>query len=126
MIGIDMMKNKGILAIAFSFLVISISFAGVVTSGKQITEDEPNLWQHLIFQTSDLKVVSIPFSQQSQLGKLIDQCIDIVDVKDSKVTAHINNIELEWLYESGFKPEILFKNVSKTNRWMCDPELTHK
>jgi ABC-type cobalt transport system substrate-binding protein len=98
MIGIDMMKNKGILAIAFSFLVIAISFAGVVTSGKQITEDEPNLWQHPIFQTPDLKVVSIPFSQQSQLGNLIDQFIDMVDFKDSKVAAHISNIEFEWLY----------------------------
>jgi len=120
-----MIKNKGIIAIAFSFLVIAISFAVVATSGNQITEDKTNLWQHPIFQTPDLRVVSIPFSQQPQLGKLIDQCIDIVDVNDSKVTAHINNIELEWLYESGFKPEVLFENVSKMKRWMHNPELLH-
>ncbi|MCK5261095.1 MAG: PKD domain-containing protein [Thermoplasmatales archaeon] len=114
-------KNR-ITTIAFSFILIATVFTGVVTVGNQIVEDDSNPGQYPIFQIPDLKVVSIPFTQPSELGKLIDQGLDIVDVKDSKVTAYISNIELEWLHEFGFKPKILFENLAEMNEKMFPPE----
>ncbi|MCK5113086.1 MAG: hypothetical protein KAQ84_06030, partial [Thermoplasmatales archaeon] len=118
-------KNR-ITTIAFSFILIATAFTGVVTVGYQFVENDSNPWQYPIFQIPELNVVSISFTHRSQLQELIDRGLDIVDVKDSKVTAYITDSELEWLHNSGFKSEILFENIAEMNEKMFPPEFVRQ
>jgi len=71
----------------------------------------------------DLKVVSIKYTNPSQLYKLMNQHIDIIDVKDSQVTAYVNNYQIKMLYDSGFNPEILFENIKEMNDYIYGSEI---
>lgn len=98
---------KKIMAIAV-FLTMTVSFyVGTITEGNQNLESDSNLSRYPMFKTPDVKIVSIPFSQPSQLGTIIDHDFSIIDVKDSEITAYASNSELEWLYESDYNIRII-------------------
>jgi len=71
----------------------------------------------------DLKVVSIPYTSSYQRNILIDQHLDIISVKDSEITAYVNNSELNRLYELGFNPKIVFQDLQEMNNYIYGSEL---
>jgi len=112
------MKKIIVIAILFTMM---LSFVGAV-DGNQFLKNYSTPLHYPVFQTPDLKVVSIPFTQQLQLERLIDKNIDIMDVTNLEIIVYISDSELEWLYESGFEPTILFSDIQEMNRFMYTPE----
>ena len=75
------------------------------------------------FSLFDLKVVSIPFTQSSQLNKLMNQHLDIIEIKESEVIAYVNAIQLKKLYDLGFNPIVIFENLQEMNNYIYGSEI---
>ncbi len=115
--------KKEILSIFVSLILISAFLVGVVAIGKNIEVKDANNCQIPDFYIPDLKVVCIQISKATELGELIKKGLDIVDFRDSKVTAYVNNLELNWLYNSGFKSEILYESLEDMNEQLYPQEI---
>jgi len=105
--------------------IITIIFIGTaVSSGINSIDLESGskILEDYNFHLTDLKVVSISFTQKSQLGMLIDQHLDIVEVEEQNVIAYVYDFQLKWLYDSGFNPNILFNNIQEMNNAMYSSE----
>ena len=76
----------------------------------------------LNFSLFDLKVVSISFTKSSQLDILMNQHLDIIDIKDSEITAYVNLVQLKSLCDLGFNPIILFENLEEMNNHIYGSE----
>jgi len=118
-----MMNKRKIFSIFISLILISTFLASVITIRKNIEGKDVNNCQFHEFYTPDLKVVSIQISQANKLGELIKKGLDIINFKDLKVIAYINNSELKWLNDSDFKLEILYENLEDMNEELFPPEI---
>jgi hypothetical protein len=90
-------------------------------SAINISNDSINL-NIINFSLFDLKVVSIPFTKSSQIDILINQHLDIIDIKDSEITAYVNLVQLKSLCDLGFNPNILFENIQEMNGYIYGSE----
>lgn len=107
-----MIKNRfKIITIYISIILIVTSMFGISIVGIEIWNDNSNDSQYPIFQIPNLKVVSIPITHLSELGELISKGLDIIDFKDLKATAYVNDFELNWLNEHGFQPIVLYSSL---------------
>ena len=101
--------------ICFISLLFIVAVVSPVFTAVKLNNEPTNLF--------DLKVVSIPFHQSSQLNMLMDQHLDIINVTDSEITAYVNAIQIKKLYNSGFAPKILFENIQEMNNYIYGPEI---
>jgi len=101
--------NNRFFLIILVFIFLTNCVLSADTIGKNISLEE--IEHYPAFYYLDVKVVQISLSDINDLGTMIKKGIDVVDVKDMKVTAYITNNELEWLILSGFKPTILFNSI---------------
>lgn len=98
-----------------SIFLIFIGTAVSSSINKVDFESSNKILENYNFHLNDLKVVSIPFTQQSQIGELINHHVDIVDLEESNAIAYVNDIQLKWLYDYNFNPVILFNNLKEMN-----------
>ena len=98
--------------ICLLFLLASVS---PVFTADKLNNESINLF--------DLKVVNIPYKQSSQFNKLMNQHLDIIDIKNTEITAYVNAVQLENLYDSGFNPNILFESIQEMNNYIYGSEI---
>jgi len=103
-----------------NILLIGITVAPCL-SAINISNDSINS-NILNFSLFDLKVVSISFTKSSQLDILMNQHLDIIDIKDSEITAYVNLVQLKSLCVLGFNPIILFENIQEMNDYIYGSE----
>lgn len=102
-------KNR-IFSIFISIIIIANFFIGITSTGFYSPKNSFNQINISKFNSEDIKVVSIPISNNRDLGELIKKDIDIVNIKDAKVTAYVTESELNWLLISGYNPIILYQS----------------
>jgi hypothetical protein len=105
----------------FSFVLISATVSGVLSISDQKNTDE-SILDNIIFRDQNLRIINIPFSQVTQIGKLIDYDLTIIDIKDSNITAYASDQDIKKLINLGFEPEILFKNFAEMMGWNDNPD----
>ncbi len=105
---------------AINLLFIGTAFSSGINLVN--TKINSNILENYNFHLNDLKVVSITFSQQSQLGELIGNHIDIIEVDNSNAIVYVNDIQLKWLDDSGFNPNIIFNDIQEMNDAMHNSE----
>jgi hypothetical protein len=95
-------------------LIILINFLlSILATGYNYEKYNTTTIQFSEHFSKYISIVQIPLSQKDDLGKLIENNIDIFDFKDLKVKAYVTNSEIKWLYQNGFNPIILYKTVEE-------------
>ena len=115
----NLRKKTIIYLVGLLFILIALS--PVFNANKLY--DAPIIIENTNTNLFDLKVVSIAFKQQSELNKLMNQHLDILNIKDSEITAYVSSIQLSKLYELGFNPKIIFQNIQEMNNHIYGSEI---
>jgi hypothetical protein len=102
-------------------ILLTVTAVAPCFSAINISNDSINS-NILNFSLFDLKVVSISFTKSSQIDILMNQHLDIIDIKDSEITAYVNLVQLKSLCDLGFNPNILFENIQEMNGYIYGSE----
>jgi hypothetical protein len=105
------------LALVPLFLITAAVFTGNANDGKGLPED-------VIRQlAAEQRVIEVKISQPSDLGRIIDQKITILDADASTVKALVSPGELEWLRGSGFETRVIYESLAEMWGWKDNPAM---
>jgi len=104
---------KRSVSLALLFIIIAASFGGVAIEKTQILKENLNHSYRPVVQTSNLKVISILFSEPSQLEKLVDNGFELVEINEREALVYISENDIQWLDENGYQYTVIYENIAE-------------
>ncbi len=103
------------LALVPSLLLVTAVFTGDANDGKGLPEDV------LRRLAAEQRVVEVKVAQPSDLGRIIDEDITILDADASAVRVLVSPEELDWLRSSGLESRVVYESLAEMWGWKDDP-----
>jgi len=109
--------NKNIILImAFTFFLITASFAGGIDKNSFNNEEENNGYL-------DPSIVKVNISDKYSIGRIIDNDISIIEVNIDSLLVFASEEEISWLEKQNFYPEIVYENYAEMMGWNENPSM---
>ena len=106
-----------------SLLAMMILIISTFSATADFILDNQNINENYKFDT-DFKVVKVVLSEANTFGRLIDQNIDIIEIKsDDHAIIFASSNDMKWLKNHDISYEIIYNSIEEMNGWDKNPEL---